>query len=47
MEYNGPKHGGSDEDASLNDKLPMHGLAAEPEVAEVMDTEGGLLCYRY
>jgi hypothetical protein len=25
----------------------MHGLAREPRVEEVMDTQGGLLCYRY
>ncbi|KAJ5184018.1 hypothetical protein N7492_001634 [Penicillium capsulatum] len=47
MEYNGPKHGHSEDKASLSDRLPMYGLAREPEVAEVMDTEGGLLCYRY
>lgn len=47
MEYNGRENGHSEVQASLNDTLPMHGLAREARVEEVMDTKGGLLCYRY
>lgn len=47
MEYNGRSSGHAQVQASLNDTLPMHGLAREPRVEEVMDTQGGLLCYRY
>jgi tyrosinase len=47
MEYNGRTSGHSQAQASLNDTLPMHGLAREPRVEEVMDAQGGLLCYEY
>jgi tyrosinase len=47
MEYNGRTSGHSQAQASLNDTLPMHGLAREPRVEEVMDAQGVLLCYEY
>ncbi|MCJ1229643.1 hypothetical protein MMC12_006312 [Toensbergia leucococca] len=33
--------------ASLNDIIPMGGLAPDITIADMMETESGLLCYRY
>ncbi|KAK1993426.1 Di-copper centre-containing protein, partial [Colletotrichum falcatum] len=37
----------SNESASLNDVLYMEGLEEDVRVSQVMDTQGGGLCYRY
>lgn len=47
MEYTGPSKHGSDQEASLDDLLPMGTLAKVVQVREVMNTESDLLCYRY
>ncbi|KAK8041678.1 hypothetical protein PG993_006201, partial [Apiospora rasikravindrae] len=52
-EYGGPsldfRHHHEEEDAGsfMTDVLPMAGLGDDPRVEDVMDTAGGLLCYRY
>lgn len=33
--------------ATLDDILPMGGLAPDIQVREIMETEGNILCYRY
>lgn len=45
--YAGHKHRHSMEMASLEDEIDLHGLAYTVTVADVMDVEGNLLCYRY
>jgi tyrosinase len=47
MAYSGHNQRHSMETAKLSDKIKMQGWAPEVEVAEVMSTEGDLLCYRY
>ena len=47
MMYNGKSGNDSGESASLNDTIPMGGLAPDIKVQELMDTEGGDLCYTY
>jgi tyrosinase len=46
-EYIGKAATDSSEKASLEDSMPMGGLAADIKVLEVMSTESDLLCYRY
>ncbi|KAI9930255.1 hypothetical protein ASPWEDRAFT_100809 [Aspergillus wentii DTO 134E9] len=46
-EYNGPKNGDSNAMASLLDVLPMYGLSRDTPVSDVIDTQSGLLCYKY
>ena len=42
-------YGGSwwDPSADVHDKVHMYGLAPDIEVGDVIDTQNGLLCYRY
>lgn len=47
LEYNGPKEGESDVEASLDDILPMHGLGPDLSVRQLMSTESDLFCYTY
>lgn len=46
-EYLGKAANNSTKVASLGDIIPMGGLSADIEVAEIMNTEADLLCYRY
>jgi len=46
-EYIGKAATDSRDKASLEDSMPMGGLAADIKVLEVMSTESDLLCYRY
>jgi len=46
MEYNG-LHLDYETQVSLNDKMPMAGLAADAVVRDYMDVKGGTLCYKY
>lgn len=39
--------GDGKKNVTLSDKLPLAGLDKDITVAEIMDTEGGDLCYRY
>ncbi|KAF2161255.1 hypothetical protein M409DRAFT_59258 [Zasmidium cellare ATCC 36951] len=45
--YSGPASSRSNATASLTDVLPLRGLARDPLVEEIIDTEKGLLCYKY
>ncbi|EMC93898.1 hypothetical protein BAUCODRAFT_36350 [Baudoinia panamericana UAMH 10762] len=45
--YYGHKERHSMEMASLDDEIDMMGLAPRVQVKQVMDTEGGILCYTY
>lgn len=44
-DYSGANLNGGN--VSLTDVLPLAGLDKDVTVAEIMDTEGGELCYRY
>ncbi|PWY87089.1 Di-copper centre-containing protein, partial [Aspergillus sclerotioniger CBS 115572] len=47
-QYNGIARSESTEEARLTDRLEFGGIVMEsPRVEDVMDTEGGVLCYRY
>lgn len=46
-EYYGPTGMNSSEKATLQDILSLGGLVDDVLVADIMDTEGGYLCYRY
>lgn len=46
-EYNGRHMFNSTGEASLTDVLMYGGFTEDISVSEVMDTEAGLLCYRY
>ena len=46
MEYNGLRLD-YETQVSLNDKMPMAGLAADAVVRDYMDVKGGTLCYKY
>lgn len=46
-EYAGVAETNSTVKASLDDLLPMGGLAPDVSVAKIMKTESELLCYRY
>ena len=46
-QYLGPAAHGSEVPASLRDILPMGDLASGVTVSQVINTEDGLLCYRY
>lgn len=51
-EFHGPKtdfrhHEVEDGESFVTDVLPMAGLGEDVTVQDVMDTAGGLLCYRY
>jgi tyrosinase len=46
-EYSGSSGIRLKEDAQLDDVLPMYGLAPDRPVSDIMDTEAGILCYRY
>jgi len=43
--YTGLRNDG--QNATLNDVLPMLGLAPEGVVKDYMNTKGGVLCYTY
>lgn len=43
--YQGVRNDG--QNATLNDVLPMLGLAPEGVVRDYMNTKGGVLCYTY
>ena len=45
--YSGKRSHNSSEDASLDDVIPMGGLAPDTTVGSIIDTESGLLCYSY
>lgn len=47
VDYGGRNHRHSIEMARLEDEVQMQGFAPSVKVRDVMDTEGGLLCYRY
>jgi tyrosinase len=47
MHYLGAAKHHSNESASLDDILPMGNFAPGIMVKEIMNTESGLLCYRY
>ncbi len=47
FEYTGLPRFGSTREASLDDSLTYGGFIPDISVRKVMDTEGGLLCYRY
>ncbi|KAI9683473.1 MAG: hypothetical protein M1822_006013 [Bathelium mastoideum] len=40
-------HNETDNSASLDDTLPLGGLAPDVKVSDIIDTQGNLLCYRY
>ncbi len=46
-EFVGKARTNSSDEASLEDGLPMGGLATEIKVREIMSTESDLLCYSY
>jgi len=46
-EYMGKAATDSNDKASLEDSMPMGGLASDIKVLEIMSTESDLLCYRY
>lgn len=46
-EYSGRAATNSTLEASLTDMISMGGLAPDISVVEIMDTESGMLCYRY
>lgn len=47
-QYNGKSRDDSSAEGMLTDELEFGGLlSSSPTIAEVMDTEGGILCYRY
>ena len=46
-EYLGKTAHNSTESASLADIIPMHGLAPDIKVSDIIDTESKLQCYRY
>lgn len=45
--YTGKKRHNSTENASLDDVIPMGGLAPDVRVGDIIRTENGFLCYRY
>jgi tyrosinase len=45
--YTGPSSSISNATASLDDIIPVKGLARDARVSEIMDTEAGVLCYQY
>lgn len=45
--YTGKKRHNSTENASLDDVIPMGGLAPDVRVGDIIGTENGFLCYRY
>lgn len=47
QQYTGKAKHNSTESASLDDILPLDGLARAAKVSEIISTESGLLCYRY
>jgi hypothetical protein len=47
VEYNGYADRNSSKKASINDLLPMLGLAPDLPVSTIISTTSGLLCYRY
>lgn len=44
-DYSG--EGDNGKNVTLSDVLPLAGLDADLTVADIMDTEGGEMCYRY
>lgn len=46
-EYSGPAARNSTIRASLSDTIPLGDLAMDIEVADIVSTEEGILCYRY
>lgn len=46
-EYGGVAETNSTVKASLEDILPMGGLAPDVKIAKIMETESELLCYKY
>lgn len=47
MMYDGVVADGSEVRADVDDRLDMGGLAEGIVVRDVLDVEGGVLCYRY
>ena len=45
--YRGKRRHNSTEDASLDDVVPMGGLAPDVKVRDIIGTETEFLCYRY
>lgn len=45
--YTGKRRHNSTEDASLDNIIPMGGLAPDAKVGDIIGTENRLLCYRY
>lgn len=45
--YSGKTSHNSSKDASLDDIIPMGGLAPDTTVGNIIDTQSGVLCYRY
>ena len=45
--YKGKTRHNSTEEASLNDVVPMGGLAPDVKVRDIIGTENELACYRY
>lgn len=43
--YGGLANGGTN--VTLEDMIPLAGLAKDVKVKDIMDTEAGELCYRY
>ncbi len=46
-DYDGPNRAHSDVPASLDDVLPMNGLAEDVLVKDIMNTKSDMLCYEY
>ena len=46
-EYLGAAETGSTQQASMEDAVPMGGLAPNIKVSDIMATDSALLCYRY
>lgn len=46
-EYVGKASSDSDDEATLDDIVPMGGLASDVKVLEIMSTKSDILCYTY
>lgn len=47
QQYHGPAFNNSDAEASLHDVMDMGTLAESVHVHDIIDTQAGVLCYRY